>query len=155
MRMLEESDFEQYAAIHMDPEVTRYTVRSQLDRYASWKHMASIVGHWHLKGFGMWGVFETATDRLVGRVGFHQPDPWPGFELGWTLGREFWGRGYATEAAQRALDYAFEEMGRDHVISLIDPENAGSIAVAERIGEKLEGETSVDGHRLLIYGIRA
>ena len=45
-------------------------------------------------------------------------------------------------------------MKRDHVISLIDPENHASIRVAERIGETVEGETSVDGHRVLIYGMR-
>lgn len=64
------------------------------------------------------------------------PAGWPGFELGWTLGRESWGKGFATEGAQRALEYAFTEMNRDHVISLIAPDNVASIPVAERLGEK-------------------
>ena len=87
-------------------------------------------------------------------VGFHQPDGWPDFELGWTLGRAFWGKGYATEGAQRCLRFAFEEMHRDHLISLIDPANVASIKVAERIGETLQGEVTISDHRLLIYGIR-
>ena len=154
LRMLHESDFEEYYEVHRDPEVTRYTTRTQLSRMDAWRHLAMIAGHWHLRGFGMWGVFETETSRFVGRVGFHEPDGWPDFELGWTLGRAAWGKGYATEAARRCLRYAFEEMGRDHLISLIDPANTPSIRVAERIGETLQGETVVGDHRLLVYGIR-
>ena len=152
--MLQAEDFEEYAAIHMDPEVTRFTARMQLDRWESWKHMAAICGHWHLRGFGMWGVFEKETNLLVGRVGFHEPDGWPDFELAWTLGRNAWGKGYATEAAQRCLDYAFDEMNRDHVISLIDPLNVASIRVAERLGETQQGTASVLGHTLLVFGVR-
>ncbi len=154
LRMLQESDFEAYAVIHMDAEVTRFTSRVQLDRYAAWRHLSSIVGHWHLRGFGMWGVFEQASDTLVGRVGFHQPEGWPDFELGWTIGRAFWGKGYAPEAARACLDFAFDEMDRDHVISLIDPQNKSSIRVAEKLGETLEGEFEWEGHSLLVYGIR-
>ena len=154
LRMLEAHDFEEYAAIHTDPDVTRFTARAHLSRIETWRHLAMIVGHWHLRGFGMWGVFERETGRLAGRVGFHQPDGWPDFELGWTMGKASWGKGYATEAARRCLEYARDVMKRDHLISVIDPENHASIRVAERIGESVEGETEVDGHRVLIYGIR-
>jgi RimJ/RimL family protein N-acetyltransferase len=153
--MLEQSDFEEYAAIHTDAEVTRFTTRTHLDRMEAWRHLAMIVGHWHLRGFGMWGVFERDSGHLAGRVGFHQPEGWPDFELGWTMGRASWGKGYAPEAARACLDYAFNVMKRDHVISLIDPNNVASIRVAEKIGETLEGETEVGGHRVLIYGVRA
>ena len=153
LRMLEARDFDEYAAIHSDFEVTRFTARKQMNRAESWRHMATIVGHWHLRGYGMWGVEELATQRLVGRVGFHCPEGWPEFELGWTIGREFWGRGFATEAARAALEHAFTAMDREHVISLIDPLNVNSIRVAERLGEKIEGETEIDGNRLIVYGI--
>ena len=153
LRMLHESDFEEYWEVHRDPEVTRFTTRTQLDRMEAWRHLAVVAGHWHLRGFGMWGVFETETGRFVGRVGFHEPDGWPDFELGWTLGRAFWGKGYASEAAARCVRFAFEEMGRDHLISLIDPANVASIRVAERIGETLYGDVSVGEHRLFVYRI--
>jgi RimJ/RimL family protein N-acetyltransferase len=73
--------------------------------------------------------------------------------LGWTIGREFWGKGFATEAARAALEYGFDVMRRDHIISLIDPDNGRSIAVAERLGQTLEGEREIAGYRLLVYGI--
>ena len=153
LRMLEARDFEEYAAIHADFEVTRFTTRRQMTRADSWNHMASVVGHWHLRGYGMWGVEELATRRLVGRVGFHCPEGWPEYELGWTIGREFWGRGFATEAARAVLQHAFTAMDRDHIVSLIDPLNVSSRRVAERLGETIEGETEIDGHRHIVYGI--
>ena len=154
LRMLHDSDFEEYYELHKDPEVTRYTTRTHMNRLDAWRHLDIVVGHWHLRGFGMWGMFEKETGRLCGRVGFHQPDGWPDFELGWTLGRAFWGKGYATEGAQRCLRFAFEEMRRDHLISLIDPANVASIKVAERIGETLQGEVTIGDPRMLVYGIR-
>jgi RimJ/RimL family protein N-acetyltransferase len=55
------------------------------------------------------------------------------------LGRAWWGRGYATEAATAALDWGFEHLPVEEIISLIRPENAASIGVAERIGETFAG----------------
>src|SRR6266566_6418384 len=81
------------------------------------------------------------------------PEGWPGFEVGWTIAPHFQGRGFATEGGRFLLQYAFNEMGRDHVISVIHPENKSSIKVAERLGEKLEGRTEVGGMPALIYGI--
>jgi RimJ/RimL family protein N-acetyltransferase len=124
-----------------------------LSRGDAWRHMAMFVGHWQLRGFGMWAVEERDTRRFVGRVGLHQPDGWPGLEVGWMLDRATWGRGYATEAARAALDHAWHVLGADHVISLIAPENAASIRVAERLGETLEGTFDLDGLEVLVYGI--
>jgi RimJ/RimL family protein N-acetyltransferase len=98
-------------------------------------------------------VEEKSSGRVVGRIGFMDPVGWPGFELGWTLARDSWGKGYATEGARRALEYAFTEMDRDHVISLIAPDNVASIKVAERLGEKVEGQTNVVNRDVFIYGI--
>lgn len=149
----EESDFEEYARMCADPEIMRYLGGKAFSRLEAWRHMAFMIGHWDLRGYGHWAVEEKATGRFIGRLGFLNPAGWPGFEIGWTLARECWGKGYATEGARRALSYAFDEMGRPHVISLIHPENRNSIRVAERLGEKVEGQTEVLGIPVLIYGI--
>ena len=155
LRMLREGDFEQYAAMMADPEVTRYLGDGRpLARPDAWRQMAMLLGHWRLRGYGHWAVEEAATGRLAGRVGFFNPEGWPGFELGWTLAREFWGRGYATEGARRALEYGFKELGRDRVISLIRPENVASIRVAERLGERPDGSVELLGSPALVYAIR-
>ena len=154
LRMFREDDLEPYAKICADPDVMRYLGDGKpLTRSEAWRQMAMILGHWHLRGYGLWAVEERATGHLIGRLGHFNPEGWPGFELGWVLGKPYWGRGYATEGARRALDYAFTDMGRDHVISLIYPANAASIRVAERIGETLEGRTQLFGHDVLVYGI--
>lgn len=149
----EETDFEEYARICADPEVMRYIGGKPFSRLEAWRHLASVVGHWHLRGYGHWAVEEKASGRFIGRIGLQYPTGWPGFEIGWMIAPECWGKGYATEGARRALDYAFNEMGRDHVISLIHPENRASIKVAERLGETVEDETEVLGITVLIYGI--
>ncbi len=153
LRMWREDDFESYARICADPEVMRYLGGKPLSRLEAWRHMAYLVGHWHLRGYGHWAVEEKASGELIGRMGFFYPEGWPGFEAGWTLARESWGKGYATEGARRMLDHAFREMRREHVISLIHPENEASIRVAEKMGETLEGETEILGTPVLIYGI--
>jgi RimJ/RimL family protein N-acetyltransferase len=136
-----------------DPEIMRYLGGKTLNRLEAWRHMAFLIGHWDLLGYGHWAVEEKASGAFAGRVGFLNPADWPGFEIGWTLGRNFWGKGYATEAARRALQFAFDDLNRSHVISLIHPDNKASIRVAERLGEKLEGNTELLGHDVLIYGI--
>ncbi|HSE25161.1 MAG TPA: GNAT family N-acetyltransferase [Pyrinomonadaceae bacterium] len=153
LRMWRNDDFATYEKMCADPEIMKYLGGRIFDRLEAWRHMAFLVGHWELRGYGHWAVEEKESGEFVGRIGFLNPEGWPGFEVGWTLARQAWGKGYATEGARRALDYAFNELDKDHVISLIHPENKNSIKVAERLGEKLEGQTELLGHDVLIYGI--
>lgn len=154
LRMFRESDLDAYAAMCGDPEVMRYLGDGYpLTRAEAWRNMALVLGHWQLRGFGLWAVEERATGLMVGRVGCWQPEGWPGLEIGWALRREFWGRGYATEAADTVLVDAFSRLRRPRLISLIHPQNGGSIAVALRLGMSLERETEVMGRRALVYGI--
>ena len=154
MRWFREDDFAAHAKISSDPEVMRFLGDGRpMTDIEVWRQMAAIMGHWYFRGYGIWAVEEKSSGKLVGRIGFMNPAGWPGFELGWTLGRHSWGKGYATEGARRALDYAFTEMKREHVISLIAPDNIASIKVADRLGEQVEGKTEVLGRQVLIYGI--
>ena len=154
LRMFREDDLDPYAAMAADPEVTRHLGDGRpLSRADAWRQMAMILGHWQLRGYGMWAAEEASTGRLAGRIGFFNPEGWPGFELGWTLAREFWGRGYATEGARRALEYGFTELGRERVISLILPANLPSVRVAERLGERPERSVDLFGSEALVYGI--
>jgi RimJ/RimL family protein N-acetyltransferase len=154
LRWFRESDFEDHKRMCDDPEVMRFISdgkpMSDIDVF---RQMCAFMGHWYFRGHGIWAVEEKLSGRMVGRIGFINPVGWPGFELGWTLARDSWGKGYATEGASRALEYGFTEMGRDHVISLIAPENTASIRVAERLGETVEGKTELMGRNVLIYGI--
>jgi RimJ/RimL family protein N-acetyltransferase len=152
LRRFTKADHDAYAAMCADPEVMRYIGTGvTLDHEQAWRSMASILGHWVLKGYGMYAVELKATGELLGRAGYLDPPGWPGFEVGWLLGRGYWGKGYALEAAKVCLDYAFGDLGQDRVISLIRPENARSIRVAEKLGETLAGEVELLGGTALVY----
>jgi RimJ/RimL family protein N-acetyltransferase len=152
--MFRETDLDAYAAMCADAEVMRHLGDGRvLARPDTWRQMAMILGHWTLRGFGLLALEEKATGALVGRAGFYEPEGWPGFELGWMLRRESWGKGYATEAARRLLAHAFTELNRERLISLIRPANAPSIRVAERLGERPEGRAELFGDEALIYAI--
>jgi RimJ/RimL family protein N-acetyltransferase len=154
LRMLRETDLDAYAEMCADAEVMRYVGDGRpLARPMAWRNLAMMVGHWSLRGYGLWAAEERSSGVLVGRIGFWNPEGWPGFELGWMLRRAFWGRGYATEGAREALRFAFMELGQPHVISLIHPENAASIRVAKRLGERQLGPTEVVGRPALAYRI--
>ncbi len=146
-------DFDTYEKMCTDEEIMRYIGGKTFNRIEAWRHMAYHVGHWELLGYGHFAVEEKASGRFIGRIGFLNPAGWPAFEIGWTLARDSWGKGYAIEGARRALDFAFKELDKPHVISLIHPENKASIRVAERLGETVEGKTEVLGIPVLIYGI--
>ena len=152
MRSWRNADLDAYAPMCADAEVMRYIGTGVTQtRPEAWRAMASFLGHWALRGYGMWAVERKDTGALVGRVGFINPEGWPGFELGWLLAREHWGHGYAIEAARATLPFARDTLGRDRVISLIRPDNARSIKVAEALGETLAGEVDLLGGKALLY----
>jgi RimJ/RimL family protein N-acetyltransferase len=154
LRPFREEDLDDYAEMCGDTLVMKYLGGAPLNRMDSWRNMATVVGHWQLRGFGPWAVEELASGQLVGRVGCWRPEGWPGLELAWTLRRQFWGKGYATEAARAALDVAFSHLAQSHVISMIHIENEASLRVARRLGMRLEGSAELLGHPVVVYGIR-
>ena len=143
---------EPYVRMMADPEVTRFLGDGRpLDRADAWRQLALLIGHWELRGFGLWAVEERASGRFIGRIGCHEPDGWPGFELGYVLAREAWGRGLAREGATAALEFARRELGRDTIISLIRPANRASIAVAEHFGARRTGSVEFYGATTDVY----
>lgn len=151
-------DFDSYAAVWADPKVMRYLSQTghAMARHEAWRAFTGQAGHWSLRGYGMFAVLERVTTEFVGFVGPWEPEGWPGFEIGWTLGSRYWGHGYATEAARACLRYAFTELGRPHIVSLIAPDNAPSIRVAERLGERFERGVTLPhlrDTRVLQYGL--
>ncbi len=152
LRAFEQRDLDAYAAIVADEAVTRYLGDGRpLSRADAWRQMAIFNGHWTLHGFGIWAVEHRETGALVGRIGCFFPEGWPAFEIGYVLGRSHWGAGYATEGASAALDFARAECRPTRIVSLIRPDNAGSIRVAERLGGSLEGDVEFFGGRSLVY----
>jgi RimJ/RimL family protein N-acetyltransferase len=155
LRLFTAADWPAYAQMSADAEVMRYIGPGQAESAEdAWRTMAAFLGHWALRGYGMWALEHRDSSALIGRVGYIDRPGWPGFELGWLLAREHWGHGYAREAAAAALRHAFEVLQRDRVISLIRPGNQRSVAVAEAIGETLDGRIELMGIEALVYAVQ-
>jgi RimJ/RimL family protein N-acetyltransferase len=132
------ADLDGFAEMMADAEAARF-LGGAVPRAAAWRLMAAIAGSWLLNEFSMFSVIEKASGDWIGRLGPWQPEGWPGTEIGWGLKRSAWGKGYASEGAAAAMDWAFETLAWDDVIHSIDPANVGSIAVAERLGSTHRG----------------
>ncbi len=152
LRPFREADLEAYAAIVADPETMTF-MGGPRDRARAWSDIAWCLGHWSLRGYGLWAAEEKASGALVGRIGLLNPEGWPGLEVGWLVARSHWGRGLATEGGRVSLAYAFDALDADHVISLIRPDNKASIRVAEKLGEGPERRIELFGEETLVYGM--
>lgn len=128
-------DYEPWAAFVADEEAMRYIGGVQA-RSPAWRSLAAMAGSWQLQGFAMFSVIEKATGRWVGRVGPWQPEGWPGTEVGWSIVRASWGKGYGPEAATASIDWAFDHLGWTEVIHTIDPANQNSKTVAAKLGSR-------------------
>jgi len=152
LRLPRADDADAFYPQWQDPEAVEYVggvkTRDEMETM-----VARLIRHWEWYSIGDFTVERRADGEVIGRVGFQLWDPrdWRNGkrtrlegdaerELGWKLGREYWGGGYATEAALACRDWALVELGLTRVISLIALENTASIRVAEKIGESFERE---------------
>lgn len=136
LRPTQAEDFEGWAALMADSEGSRHIGGLQ-PRAVAWRGFLSMAGAWAIQGYAMFSVIEKSTGRWIGRIGPWQPEGWPGPEIGWGLLRSAWGKGYATEGAAAAMDWAFDVLGWGEVIHTIDPENVASQVVARKLGSTL------------------
>ena len=137
LRGWREEDAEAVTAITTDEEAARF-IGGVSEEWQAFRTVCTFIGHWQLRGFGFFAVEEKAGGECLGWCGLWRPDGWPENEIGYSLRRSAWGKGYATEAAHAALTYAYEVQGWTTAVSCIDAKNAGSQNVAKRLGASLE-----------------
>lgn len=152
LRLFTQADLEPYARMCADPEVMRHLGTGEtLTTELAWRSMAGFLGHWHLLGYGQWAIVRREDGALLGRAGYLDPYGWPGFELGYMLGREHWGHGYAREACAAALAIARDTLKKERIISLIRPANAPSIRLAQSLGAQLDSTIELLGAPAQVY----
>jgi RimJ/RimL family protein N-acetyltransferase len=150
LRPLTVGDVDRFVALHADPRVNRfvgsYTPETALAR------LEQVERQWAERGHGLFAAELKETGEFLGRVG---PQYWEQFdevELAWTLRAEAWGRGYATEAAQAALDWAFATLPVDYLTAMIDPANTASQRVAARLGFTPGGRDAIlFGRQVIVH----
>jgi RimJ/RimL family protein N-acetyltransferase len=120
-----------------DPDVMAHMV-SPLTRDQSDAMADRIAEHFAVHGFGLWACEIPDQTPFAGFVGLAIPkfEAWftPAVEIGWRLGRRWWGHGYASEGARAVLDHAFTVAGLAEVVSFTVPTNVRSWKVMERLG---------------------
>jgi RimJ/RimL family protein N-acetyltransferase len=132
LRPIALGDLEDFVALHAEPDVARF-VRA-FDRREAQDRIQADAGQWAERGHGMVAILDRFSGRFLGRAGLRY---WPQFdetEVGWALRREVWGHGYATEAGRACIDWGFRQLPLDYLTAMIQPTNARSIGVAERLG---------------------
>ncbi|WP_329116845.1 GNAT family N-acetyltransferase [Streptomyces sp. NBC_01465] len=150
LRRWRDTDVAPMAAINGDPEVMRWirdgSVRGLEETRAN---IAAMEATWEAEGFGLFAVEVRETGELAGFTGLAVPHflpaVMPAVEIGWRLGRAFWGQGFASEAARAALRFAFQERGLDDVISVIQTGNTASERIAVKLGMHLDRELVTPG----------
>jgi RimJ/RimL family protein N-acetyltransferase len=149
LRPLAIEDRDALIEIFADPEVKRFM--SPFGPENADERLRSYRESWAQRGYGLMAVIHRGTGELIGRSGLYY---WPQFdetELGWLLRRDRWGSGYATEAGRACLEWGFREFDFPYITSMIDPSNARSIAVAERLGMKLLRDDVLLGVAVVVY----
>jgi RimJ/RimL family protein N-acetyltransferase len=146
LRAFQASDLDAYAAMQAKPEVMRYLVTGRTSTRAEvWRTMATFLGQWALRGYGMWSCIKIDDGAFVGSVGIFDPLDWPEPEIAYSLDQPFWRQGFATEAATAARDWFFAHFPLRRVASFIRPDNHASKRVAERLDAVCEGTVELRG----------
>jgi RimJ/RimL family protein N-acetyltransferase len=160
LRQFRDDDLDAYATLCADPVVMEW-LHGTMTREESATQLAAFRDHWSEHGFGLWCVTAPPDDTCLGFIGLaiprFLPEILPAVEVGWRLALGAWGRGYATEGAQAAVDIAFGALALDHLISITRLENPRSWHVMEKLGMTLERKAvhAEHGTELIVYGIDA
>ena len=137
LRQWKDSDFAEWVVMNADPEVRKYfpAVLNEDMARAEGERIRAAISQ---RGWGMWAIEVPGVFPFAGFVGLSVPGfeaPWmPAVEIGWRLRREAWSKGYASEGAQAALQFAFNQLELPEVVSMAVVPNAPSHKVMERLG---------------------
>jgi ribosomal-protein-alanine N-acetyltransferase len=154
LRRLLPSDLDDLYALYRDEEIRRYFPEGVLSYAETQEELAWFLnGHPEHPELGLWATIHKPSQRFIGRCGLL---PWVidgrfEVEVAYLLDKAFWGQGLATEAGKALVRYGFEQLQRERLICLIDPQNQASINVAERIGMHFERATEDDKGPFLLY----
>lgn len=154
LRSLQESDLDAYTKMLSHKEVFQPLGNDQpASKKEAWFSMAMNLGHWSLRGYGRWAIEEKETGLFVGRVGLYNPHGWPGMEVSYTLDHDFWGKGYAIEAATKSVSWGFQNFSVAEILCCPSATNKRSCKTAERLGFSFREKAIVYGEEILVYTV--
>jgi len=141
LRGISAEDADDFYEVYSNPEVMRYWSTLPLpDRDAAVQQITEIHEGFERRVMLKWGIVLRAGNKLIGTVTIFHPDfAHRRAELGYALGRAYWGAGYMQETLNAMLDYAFTALNMHRIEADVDPRNAASIRILERMGFQREG----------------
>ena len=151
LRAFEKDDLDSFAAMVSNLEVMQRATYdgNTMTRTQAWNWLCFMLGHWHMRGFGIWGIEEKSSGELIGRTGLQFWDCFEDVELVWMLAKSAWGKGFASEGARAAIDHGLNTLALPRIVAVIHQENKPSIRLAERLGMEMEKE--VERQEILFY----
>jgi ribosomal-protein-alanine N-acetyltransferase len=141
IRPFKPEDAEALHEIFGNPEVMgRLPKGSSPSLQVTRERLAKIIKHQNENGLSLWALIEKKSGKLIGDCGLIPVEgKGPEIELSYDISRAYWGKGYATEAAQECLKFGFEKLGLTRIIALTFPDHYASRRVMEKIGMIYEG----------------
>ncbi|MCC6471429.1 MAG: GNAT family N-acetyltransferase [Alphaproteobacteria bacterium] len=147
-------DIPAYAAIRGNPAVMHFfPPTGETPAQAATRLVEHFIGHWRDPGYGPWAAVEKSSGRFLGHLGLRFLPEFGETEILYMLDNAVWGRGYATEGALAARDFAFDVLGLGRVMAIARPENRASTRVMEKIGMAYERMADFRGHALAYYAM--
>lgn len=145
------TDFDDMHALMSQPAVHRYPPREPFSAEESWTRLLRHLGHWAEFGFGFLAVEERHSGRFIGEAGFSffrrglAKEYGDAPETTWTITPEFQRRGYASEAAAAAQQWADDALGLRQTLCMIHEDNAASLSIARKLGYREIGRPAYLG----------
>ena len=147
LRPWRESDLEPFAALNDDPKVMEHFPARQ-SRAESDATVGRVREHFEREGFGLWAVEVPGVAPFIGFTGLQRPSFMPVVEVGWRLAKEYWGAGYATEAARASLAWGFANLDLDEIVAMVVPNNVRSQRVMAKLGMTRDPSADFDHPRI-------
>lgn len=146
-------DFPVYRKFYADADAS-YFYGGPLSPDFAWRKLAYDLGHWPLRGYGMWSIVEKSTGRMIGGCGLVWAEGWPRRELTWWITPASRRRGYALEASRTAIAWAFDSLGWQEVETHMDDDNNAARELAKKLGGTVTARQRFpDGYFRTIYSL--
>ena len=153
LRAPTQNDFPVYKSFYADEAGSAF-YGGPLSEEQAWKKLAYDLGHWPLRGYGMWSVEERSTGKMIGGCGLVWPEGWPRSELTWWIVPAARRKGYAIEASHAAIDFAYQTLGWAQVETHMDDDNGPARCLAMKLsGTAIARERFPDGERRDVFAL--
>lgn len=154
LRPMDEKDVESVFAMRSDADIMRFIRPQQIERSEAGNWIKLISSRWATEKIGFCAVVEKQTGQFLGWCGLWRLAETQEVEVGYALGKKFWGKGYAVEASEAFLDYGFNDLKLEEIVAVTDSENKNSRRVMEKLGMSYDGIGKYYGRDLAHYTIK-